>query len=151
FRLVESVVRLRDVHVMLQKEVVDRMVAAAGGADYGRLSVMLQYHFDMENVLDVPPESFYPQPKVMSAVVRMTPRAPQRPARDMAVLQKVVTAAFAQRRKTLRNTLAGYLAAEDYAALGLDSRARAQELTVEMFVRIADHVTARGPLTTSAR
>jgi len=151
FRLVDCARQLRDVHVMLQKEVVDRMVAPASGADYGRLSVMLQYHFDMENVLDVPPESFYPQPRVESAVVRMTPRAPQRPARDMGVLQKIVTAAFAQRRKTLRNTLGAYLAAEDYEALGLDSRARAQELSVETFVRIADHVAQRGPLTTSAR
>jgi 16S rRNA (adenine1518-N6/adenine1519-N6)-dimethyltransferase len=143
FRLVDFVGRLHDVHVMLQKEVVDRMVAPAGGSDYGRLSVMLQYHFDMECVLDVPPESFYPEPKVMSAVVRMVPRADKIAARDLAVLQRVVTAAFAQRRKTLRNTLSAYLTAGDFAALDLDARARAQELTVAQFVRIADYVAGR--------
>ena len=140
FRLVEYAAQLRDVHVMLQKEVVDRMVAPPGGPDYGRLSVMLQYHFDMEAVLDITPESFYPQPKVMSAVVRMSPRASKREARDPALFGQVVTAAFAQRRKTLRNTLAAYLDGPDYEALGLDARARAQELTVSDFVRIADYV-----------
>jgi 16S rRNA (adenine1518-N6/adenine1519-N6)-dimethyltransferase len=150
FRLVDFVGGLRDVHVMLQKEVVDRMVAAAGGSEYGRLSVMLQYHFDMECVLEVPPESFYPEPKVMSAVVRMAPRADKIAARDPAVLQRVVSAAFAQRRKTLRNTLSAYLTAGDFAALDLDARARAQELTVAQFVRIADYVSARERATASS-
>lgn len=150
FRLVDFVDALHDVHVMLQKEVVDRMVAPAGGSEYGRLSVMLQYHFDMECVLEVPPEAFYPEPKVMSAVVRMMPRAEKIPARDHAVLQRVVTAAFAQRRKTLRNTLSAYLAAEDFEKLGVDARARAQELSVAQFVRIADYVAARERTTASS-
>jgi len=150
FRLVDSVTELRDVHVMLQKEVVDRMVAGAGSSEYGRLSVMLQYHFDMEAVLDVPPQSFYPEPKVMSAVVRMVPRAEKITARDPAVLQRVVTAAFAQRRKTLRNTLSAYLLAEDFEKLGVDARARAQELTVAQFVLIADHVMGRECATASS-
>lgn len=143
FRLVECAGQLHDVHVMLQKEVVERMVAPAGGSDYGRLSVMLQYHFDMERVLDVPPEAFYPRPKVDSAVVRMIPHAAPVTARDERVLQQVVTLAFAQRRKTLRNTLASVLGPADYAQLGLDAQARAQTLTVADFVRIADHVASR--------
>ncbi|MGE5524298.1 MAG: 16S rRNA (adenine(1518)-N(6)/adenine(1519)-N(6))-dimethyltransferase RsmA [Rhodospirillaceae bacterium] len=149
FRLVDCVHVLHDVHVMLQKEVVDRMVAPAGGSEYGRLSVMLQYYFDMENVLDVPPDAFYPQPKVMSSVVRMMPRAEKIAAKDAPMLQRIVTAAFAQRRKTLRNTLNAYLAAQDYAELGLDPRARAQELDVETFVKIADYVAARSAVTPS--
>lgn len=147
FRIAECAHAVRDVHVMLQKEVVDRMVAAAGDSEYGRLSVMLQYHFDMECVLEVPPESFYPQPKVMSAVVRMMPRAQKIVARDEQTLQRVVGAAFGQRRKTLRNTLSAFLSPQDYEALGLDARARAQELTVAQFVSIADYVCARGKTT----
>ena len=111
---------------------------------------MLQYHFDMENVLDVPPESFYPEPKVMSAVVRMVPRAEKVTARDTAVLKRVVSAAFAQRRKTLRNTLSAYFDADDFAKLGIDPRARAQELAVEQFVQISDYVAERELLTASS-
>ena len=150
FHLADFAEQVRDMHFMLQKEVVERMVAQAGSTDYGRLSVMLQYHFDMEHVLDVPPESFYPEPKVMSAVVRMVPRAEKIAARDAAMLKQVVSAAFAQRRKTLRNTLSAYLDAEDFAALGVDARARAQELTVAQFVRIADYVAVRERATASS-
>lgn len=142
FRLVEYAPALRDVHVMLQKEVVDRMVAEPGGSEYGRLSVMLQYHFDLVHVLDVPPESFYPAPSVESAVVRMQPHLDKLQARDEGLLERVVAAAFAQRRKTLRNTLRGYLQAQDYEALGIDAGMRAQELAVRDFVRIADYVAA---------
>jgi len=149
FRLVECSYRLRDVHVMLQKEVVDRMVAAPGDSDYGRLSVMLQYHFDLEKVLDVPAECFDPAPKVESAVVRMQPQRERKRARDEQTLQRVVTAAFAQRRKTLRNTLSGYLKAQDYEALAIDPGMRAQALDVPTFVRIADYVAARADATPS--
>ena len=149
FRLADCVPVLRDVHVMLQKEVVDRMVAPAGASEYGRLSVMLQYHFDLDAVLDVPAEAFYPEPKVVSAVVRMIPRAKQIAAKDTTALQRVVAAAFAQRRKTLRNALGAYLGAEDFAKLGVDSRARAQELDVATFVRIADYVAERSAVTAS--
>jgi 16S rRNA (adenine1518-N6/adenine1519-N6)-dimethyltransferase len=142
FHLFEAAGALRDIHVMLQAEVVERMVAAPGDSEYGRLSVMLQYRFEMEKVLDVPPEAFDPAPKVDSAVVRMTPRTGDwRRARDEKVLSERVALAFSQRRKTLRNTLGRALSAEDFAALGIDPQARAQTLAVEDFVRIADYKT----------
>ncbi len=142
FRFAEFAEQIRDVHVMLQREVVERMVAAPGDSEFSRLSVMLQYRFDMENLFDVPPESFDPAPKVDSAVVRLTPLAPlPYPARDEAVFSSVVARAFSQRRKTLRNTLKGVIADADFARLGIDPGARAQELSVADFVRIADAVT----------
>ena len=91
-----------DQHFMLQKEVVDRMAAAPGGKDYGRLSVMLQWRYDIENLFEVPPEAFDPPPKVDSAVVRMTPLA-EPPQVDAGVLETLVAVAFSQRRKILRS------------------------------------------------
>jgi 16S rRNA (adenine1518-N6/adenine1519-N6)-dimethyltransferase len=131
--------RIRDIHVMLQKEVVERMVAAPGDSNYGRLSVMLQYRFEMEKLLDVPATAFEPVPKVDSAVIRLTPLRP-RPyvARDEAQLARVVTAAFSQRRKTLRNSLRKYITEPDFNALNIAPTARAQELSVGQFVALAD-------------
>lgn len=141
FHLARHVGAIRDIHVMLQKEVVERMVAAPSCAEYGRLSVMLQYRFDMERVLDVPPDAFHPVPRVESAVVRMTPFAQlPHPARDEATLGKIVAAAFAQRRKTLRNALRGYFKPGDFERLGVDAGLRAQDLRVAEFVRLADDV-----------
>ena len=139
FHLAHYAGTIRDIHVMLQKEVVERMVAAPSCSEYGRLSVMLQYRFEMECVLDVPPEAFHPAPKVESAVVRMMPfvRLPH-PARDEGSLRKIVTAAFSQRRKTLRNALSAYFKAEDFERAGVDAGLRAQDLRVEDFVRLAD-------------
>ena len=140
FHLAENPGGLRDIHVMLQAEVVDRMTATPGASDYGRLSVMLQYRFDMEKVLDVPAEAFDPAPKVESAVVRMLPRGPNaRRAQDEKAFAQTVAMAFSQRRKTLRNTLGGVLSADDFQVLGIDPQARAQTLSVEEFVRIADY------------
>ena len=140
FHLASCAHAIADMHVMLQSEVVERMVAAPGGAEYGRLSVMLQYHFGMEKVLDVPAEAFRPPPKVESAVVRMTPREPGSPrAGDERLFADTVRAAFSQRRKTLRNTLGSALSGEDFETLKIDPQARAQTLSVEDFVRIADH------------
>lgn len=140
FHLVECAPTLKDIHVMLQNEVVERMVAAPGGSAYGRLSVMLQYRFDMEKVLDVPPEAFSPPPKVDSAVVRMLPRGRDAlRARDERLFAETVKAAFSQRRKTLRNTLGNRLSAVDFTALDIDPQARAQTLSVEDFIRIADY------------
>ena len=144
FHLAQYAGAIRDIYVMLQKEVVERMVAEPSTAEYGRLSVMLQYRFEMERVLDVPPEAFHPVPKVESAVVRMTPFVPPpHPARDASRFRAIVTAAFAQRRKTLRNTLKGYFGAEDFERLGVDARLRAQDLRVEDFVRLADEIVNR--------
>ncbi len=142
FRFAQFAACIRDVHVMLQREVVERMVAAPGDSEFSRLSVMLQYRFDMEMLFEVPPESFAPAPKVDSAVVRLTPLAPlPHPARNEAMFSSVVARAFSQRRKTLRNTLKGVIADADFTRLNIDPGARAQELSVADFVRIADAVT----------
>lgn len=143
FRFAEFAGLIRDAHVMLQREVVERMVAAPGDSAFSRLSVMLQYRFDMEMLLDVPPESFTPAPRVESAVVRLMPFAIlPHPARDEAVFSSVVARAFSQRRKTLRNTLKGVIADAGFARLDINPGARAQELSVADFVRIADAVAA---------
>jgi 16S rRNA (adenine1518-N6/adenine1519-N6)-dimethyltransferase len=142
FHLADTAAALFDIHAMLQLEVVDRIVASPGASDYGRLSVMLQYGFEMEKVLDVPADAFDPQPKVESAVIRMTPRAAPR-ARDEKLFARTVSLAFSQRRKTLRNTLGSVLAAADFDALRIDPQLRAQTLSVEDFIRIADYRAAR--------
>lgn len=140
FHLFEAADALRDIHVMLQAEVVERMVAAPGDSEYGRLSVMLQYRFDMEKVLEVPPDAFDPAPKVDSAVVRMSPRSGQwRRAKDEKLLSETVALAFSQRRKTLRNTLGRALSAGDFEKLEIDPQARAQTLPVDDFIRVADY------------
>ena len=142
FHLATYADRVFDMHFMLQKEVVERMVAAPGTADYGRLSVMLQYRFVMDWLLDVPPESFDPAPKVDSAVVRLIPRpAAELQARDEALLGKVVTAAFSQRRKMLRNTLKGILDDTALGELGIAPTARAEELPVETFVAMTNYLS----------
>ncbi len=139
FRLAEFAGRIRDLTFMLQKEVVDRMVAAPGTPDYGRLSVMLQYRFDMARLFDVPPGAFRPPPKVDSAVVRMVPRpAGVLAARDPVRLAAVVTAAFGQRRKTLRNAVAGLLEPGDIERAGIDPGVRGETLSVDDFVRLAN-------------
>jgi 16S rRNA (adenine1518-N6/adenine1519-N6)-dimethyltransferase len=144
FHLSDFAERLVDLHFMLQKEVVERMVAVPSTPEYGRLSVMLQYRFAMEMLFVVPPDAFRPAPKVESAIVRIVPyRALPHPALDEALLGQVVTAAFGQRRKTVRNTLRNYLTAEDFEKLGIDPGLRAENLSVADFVRIANHVKAR--------
>ncbi|MCU0803607.1 MAG: 16S rRNA (adenine(1518)-N(6)/adenine(1519)-N(6))-dimethyltransferase RsmA [Burkholderiales bacterium] len=145
FRLVAYADRIRDLTFMLQKEVVDRMVAAPATPEYGRLSVMLQYRFAMARLFDVPPGAFRPPPKVDSAVVRMAPRpADELAARDPARLAALVTAAFGQRRKTLRNALAGLLGPDEFRDAGIDPGARGETLPVEAFVRLANIAYAPG-------
>lgn len=126
---------VQDQHFMLQKEVVDRMVADPGNKDYGRLSVMLQWRYNMESVVDVPPESFTPPPKVDSAVVRMVPLA-QAPAIDPAVLGELVTVAFSQRRKILRNTLGKWIADKGLNT-DFDLQRRAEEVPVPEYLELA--------------
>ncbi len=135
FHLLEHVGVVQDQHFMLQKEVVDRMVAAPSTADYGRLSVMLQWRYAMENVLDVPPGAFDPPPKVDSAVVRMLPRPAPAPV-DPAHLSELVQVAFSQRRKLLRHTLGRWLEARAFAG-GFDAQRRAEEVPVEEYVALA--------------
>ena len=139
FHLAEYALSVRDMHFMLQREVVDRMVATPGGGEYGRLSVMLQYRFEMERLFPVPAEAFDPAPKVDSAIVRMVPRpAEALLVRDEDIFARVVLAAFGQRRKMLRNTLRELIAIADLAALGIAPTARAEELAVADFVAIAN-------------
>ncbi|MBT9098213.1 16S rRNA (adenine(1518)-N(6)/adenine(1519)-N(6))-dimethyltransferase RsmA [Methylovulum psychrotolerans] len=139
FHLLENTACIEDMHFMLQKEVVDRMCAPPGSKQYGRLSVMMQYYCEPELLFVVPPESFDPAPKVMSAVVRLIPH-PQPPVavRDVANLGRLVTAAFSQRRKTLRNALGKLLTAEQIQAAGVDPSARAETLALSDFARLSD-------------
>ena len=144
FHLADHITCVRDIHVMLQREVVERMVATPATAAYGRLSVALQYRFEMDKVLDVWPEAFYPQPKVESAVVRMVPRMRREPAAlDDVLFAHITTAAFSQRRKTLRNTLRNILEAADFEALAIDPGARAETLAVGDFVRMANWLSEK--------
>ncbi|WP_458526742.1 16S rRNA (adenine(1518)-N(6)/adenine(1519)-N(6))-dimethyltransferase RsmA [Onishia taeanensis] len=139
--LLETSGAIADMHFMLQKEVVERLAAAPGDTHWGRLSVLAQYHCQVESLFVVPPEAFVPQPKVESAIVRMTPhKTLPHPAKDPALLFDLVREAFGQRRKTLRNNLKGRVSAEALEALGIDPTRRPQTLTVEEFVRIADHL-----------
>ena len=135
FHLLEQVDVVQDQHFMLQKEVIDRMVADAGTSAYGRLSVMLQWRYAMEDVLFVPPGSFNPPPKVDSAVVRMIPR--EQPADlDPKLLEELVQVAFSQRRKILRNTLGKWLEAKGFAG-EFDLQRRAEEVPVAEFEALA--------------
>jgi 16S rRNA (adenine1518-N6/adenine1519-N6)-dimethyltransferase len=120
------------------------MVAEPSTPAYGRLSAMLQYRFYMEKLLDVPPQSFRPAPKVDSAIVRMIPiPADKITVKDESLYAQVVSAAFGQRRKTLRNTLKAYLTEDDFAQLGIDAQLRAENLGVAEFTRIANHLSGR--------
>ncbi len=140
FHLLDHVGVIEDQHFMLQKEVVDRMVAAPSTADYGRLSVMLQWRYAMENVLFVPPDSFDPPPRVDSAVVRMVPRA--QPAMvEVGHLSEIVQVAFSQRRKLLRHTLGRWLEQRGHAG-AFDVQRRAEEVPVREFVALAQSVQA---------
>jgi len=146
FHLAGFADRVRDMHFMLQKEVVERMVAAPGSAAYGRLSVMLQYRFDMELLFIVPPTAFVPAPKVDSAIVRMTPKpASALEARDPAHFAALVSAAFSQRRKMLRNTLRDWSSAEELEQLGIAATARAEELALADYVRLSNALQPGSP------
>lgn len=134
FHLLRYVHRVEDQHFMLQKEVVDRMVAPPACADYGRLSVMLQWRYAMENVLFVPPASFDPPPRVDSAVVRMVPRA-QPVAVDGELLSELVQVAFSQRRKILRHTLGRWLEQHGFGGR-FELQRRAEEVPVDEYLAL---------------
>ena len=135
FHLLGAADRIADQHFMLQKEVVDRMAAAPGSKTYGRLSVMLQWRYDIEPLLDVPPEAFEPAPRVDSAVVRMVPRGGTESV-DAVLLGELVTVAFSQRRKLLRHTLGRWLDARG-SGEGFDVQRRAEEVPVAEYLRLA--------------
>jgi 16S rRNA (adenine1518-N6/adenine1519-N6)-dimethyltransferase len=145
FHLLQYVAVIEDQHFMLQKEVIDRMVAQPSTAAYGRLSVMLQWRYAMENVLFVPPESFDPPPRVDSAVVRMVPLA-QPPILNEKRLSEMVQVAFSQRRKLLRHTLGQWLEAQGFAG-EFDVKRRAEEVPVDEYVALAQQVDALHPQT----
>ncbi len=134
FHLLNHVAVIHDQHFMLQKEVVDRMVAKPSTSDYGRLSVMLQWRYAMENVLHVPPEAFDPPPRVDSAVVRMVPLAAP-PVLNLPLLESMVQVAFSQRRKLLRHTLGRWLEARGFGG-EFDVQRRAEEVPVDQYVAL---------------
>jgi 16S rRNA (adenine1518-N6/adenine1519-N6)-dimethyltransferase len=141
FRLYDFAPYVIDQHFMLQDEVVERMVAEPGSKTYGRLSVMLQYRYVIDKLLDVPPESFEPAPKVNSAIVRMIPHASSELAPlDMALFSQVVTAAFSQRRKMLRNTLGAYRERVDFEAMSFDLARRAEDVPVAEYVALTQNL-----------
>jgi 16S rRNA (adenine1518-N6/adenine1519-N6)-dimethyltransferase len=139
FHLLDSAYCIDDMHFMLQKEVVDRICAAPGSKKYGRLSVMMQYYCDPELLFVVPPESFEPAPKVMSAIVRLVPhQQPPVQVNHMDMLNRVVTQAFSQRRKTLRNSLKKLIDENAIIALNIDPALRAEELSLNDFAKLSN-------------
>ncbi|UTA48607.1 16S rRNA (adenine(1518)-N(6)/adenine(1519)-N(6))-dimethyltransferase RsmA [Simiduia sp. 21SJ11W-1] len=143
FHLLSFVGQVQDMHFMLQKEVVQRMGAEPGSKAYGRLSIMVQYWCRVEYLFDVGPQCFSPAPKVDSAIVRLTPRAePEVAVHDHKVLQELVTAAFSQRRKTLRNTLKQLMSVEAIEQLDFDTSRRPETISVAEFVGLANHLLA---------
>jgi 16S rRNA (adenine1518-N6/adenine1519-N6)-dimethyltransferase len=141
FHCLEHAGAIRDMHFMLQKEVVERMGAPPGSKVYGRLSVMLQLRCTVQPLFGVPPGAFRPPPKVDSAVVRLTPLPPETlPKTDFSVIERVVRAAFGQRRKTLSNALSGVASVEEIIAAGIDPRARAEQLAPSAFVALAQRL-----------
>ncbi len=140
FHLLDSVDVIEDQHFMLQKEVIDRMVAKPSTSDYGRLSVMLQWRYAMDNVLFVPPQSFDPPPRVDSAIVRMVPR--EAPATvDIKLLSELVQVAFSQRRKLLRHTLGHWLEARGFGGT-FNTQRRAEEVPVDEYLALVQAVGA---------
>jgi 16S rRNA (adenine1518-N6/adenine1519-N6)-dimethyltransferase len=142
FHLLQQSALIADMHFMLQKEVVDRLAAAPNNKEYGRLGIMTQYFCRIEPLLDVPPGAFSPQPKVQSAVVRLTPYTMlPHPAKSLENLQQVVRTAFNQRRKTLRNALQTLLNSEDMAVCGIDPSSRPETLTLAQYVALANRLS----------
>ncbi|MBU4609508.1 16S rRNA (adenine(1518)-N(6)/adenine(1519)-N(6))-dimethyltransferase RsmA [Achromobacter sp. GG226] len=145
FHLLTFAERVKDQHFMLQREVIDRMVAAPGEADYGRLAVMLQARYAMSKLFDVPADAFDPPPKVVSAVVRMRPLPEDRPRpQSESAFAQVVTRAFAQRRKMLRRALGDWTAHVPWDDLGVAPTARAEEVSVAQFMGMSDALVKAG-------
>jgi len=139
FHLLTYHAKVRDMHFMLQKEVVKRMAAGPGEKAYGRLGIMVQYFCRVENLFPVPPECFDPAPKVDSAIVRLEPyKSPPFVADDYAVFDRLVNTAFQQRRKTLRNTLKQLLSVEQIDQLDIDTSVRPENLSLEQFVALSN-------------
>jgi len=137
FHLLENTSCIADMHFMLQKEVVDRICAQPGGKQFGRLTVMMQYFCTAEHLFDVPPESFTPIPQVMSAIIKLTPHnQPPVNIKDFPSFKQLVTQAFSQRRKTIRNSLKHLVDEQQMLALGIDPNLRAETLSLEQFAML---------------
>jgi 16S rRNA (adenine1518-N6/adenine1519-N6)-dimethyltransferase len=145
FHLLDNASYIADMHFMLQKEVVDRICAAPGSKKYGRLSVMMQYHCTAECLFDVYPESFDPQPQVTSAIIKLIPHTtPPVVVRDKTLFNKVVTQAFSQRRKTLRNSLKKLVNEDSLQSLGIDPSARAETISLLDFANLSNQLADNG-------
>ena len=141
FKLLDNANIIRDMHFMLQLEVVQRLAARPGSKHWGRLGIMTQYQCEVEHLFDVPPEAFDPPPKVQSAIVRLRPWVENPwPQCDRARLRQVVQACFAQRRKTLRNNLKGLIDSSALEQLGIDPGARAETLELSQFIDITNAI-----------
>lgn len=143
FKVIEISDKVIDSHFMLQKEVVERIVSRPNSKSYGRLSVILQYHFDCSMILKIPPEVFYPQPKVDSAILRLKPKTNKLLIKNYDFFEKIVKQSFAQRRKTLHNNLKEIIKSDniDPSSLPVDTKLRAENLTVEDFVSLANFLS----------
>ncbi|PZN74667.1 MAG: 16S rRNA (adenine(1518)-N(6)/adenine(1519)-N(6))-dimethyltransferase [Candidatus Methylumidiphilus alinenensis] len=138
FHLFDQSACIKDMHFMLQKEVVERLCAEPGEKEYGRLSVMARYYCDMEPLMDVYPESFNPQPKIISSVIRLVPHDKKPVSVAPDILNRVVAAAFSQRRKTLRNALSTLFTSSEIESLGLDPGTRAERLSLGDYGLLAE-------------
>ena len=141
FHLLEQVEHIQDMLFMLQKEVALRLAARPGNKNYGRLSVMTAMELDCEPLFEVPPHAFSPPPKVHSTVLRLTPKKHPLTARNRRIFNAVVRAAFGQRRKTLRNSLAALVQSEQFARAAIDPTLRAEALSVEQYIALADVIS----------
>ena len=139
FKLLEQAEIIADMHFMLQLEVVERLAASPGSKDWGRLGIMAQLRCEVTHLFDVPPEAFYPPPKVQSAIVRLVPhRASPYPEHDVKAVSEVVQLAFSQRRKTLRNNFKGVFDDDQLRSLGIEPGDRAELLEIEQFIALAE-------------
>ena len=141
FKCIDNITNIKDLHFMLQKEVVDRMIAVPSSSEYGRLSVMLQYYFVMEHLVHVPKESFDPEPKVESSFVRLIPyKHYPFVANNIEQFGRIVKEAFSQRQKTIRNTLKSFISENDFEKIGINPQLRAENLSVSDFVKISNYL-----------
>ncbi|KIS43392.1 16S rRNA (adenine(1518)-N(6)/adenine(1519)-N(6))-dimethyltransferase RsmA [Kosakonia radicincitans] len=146
FHLFSYTDAIADMHFMLQKEVVNRLVAGPNSKAYGRLSVMAQYYCQVIPVLEVPPTAFAPPPKVDSAVVRLVPHTTlPHPVKEIRTLSRITTEAFNQRRKTIRNSLGNVFTVEVLASLGIDPTMRAENISVAQYCQLANYLTENAP------
>ncbi|API86381.1 16S rRNA (adenine(1518)-N(6)/adenine(1519)-N(6))-dimethyltransferase RsmA [Francisella uliginis] len=143
FKVIEMSDKVIDAHFMLQKEVVERIVSSPNSKSYGRLSVILQYHFECSMILKIPPEVFYPQPKVDSAILRLKPKTNKSFLKNYTFFEKIVKQSFAQRRKTLHNNLKDIFKNNniDVDTLPINTKLRAENLSVEDFVCLANFLS----------